>query len=521
MKHAEYKKIFDKISVLTDGLALICTNNGQILINGGKELKTLPAPVMACLTDAVDQKQPVAVCTDEGITIAVIHIAENKWFVFDNSSKIEFEKRQKQAITDALPFVAQIAGGDATLFNDEGIRENAIFPDGKQNTAAIGEYQELYARTLKEMRPTIGPAFFVKGASAVRIPITSKFGLAFNNQQSISRQQRLIDENRTNKYARYQFADILGLSTSIKEAKKIARTAAKTNSTVLLFGETGTGKEMFAQAIHNASDRAANPFVAINCGAIPENLVESILFGYAEGAFTGAKKSGNIGAFEQADKGTLFLDEISEMPLDSQVRLLRAIQEREITRIGDTEPIKIDVRIIAAANLNIKEMVETGKFRADLYFRLNVLTVHIPSLRERMDDIKYLFDYFLHRFAKLMSKSGFYLELSPEVLKVLKEYQWPGNVRELQNCAEYAVNILEKGDSSISLRHLPYYILEGSNDETIKEKSSGFEAYMYKREHEFLLSAFKECEGNKSRMSKQLGVNRTTLIRLLKKHDIN
>lgn len=520
MKHAEYKKIFDNISDLTEGNALVCTDEGQILVSGGKELEFLPAPAFACLKDCLANRQAIATSRDEDFVVTVVHIATNKWLVLDNQGKIDYEKRQKQAIVDALPFIAQIAGGDATLFNVDGIRENAFFPDGSENAAAIGEYRDLYANTLREMRPSMGPAFFVRGASAVRIPITRKFGLAFNNQQSTSRQHRLLQESRKHKSAYYQFEDILGISGSIKQAKKIAQTAAKTNSTVLIYGETGTGKELFAQAIHNAGERAMHPFVAINCGAIPENLVESILFGYAEGAFTGAKKSGNVGAFEQANNGTLFLDEISEMPLDLQVRLLRAIQEREITRIGDATPIKVDVRIIAATNLNIKEMVETGTFRADLYFRLNVLTVQIPSLRERMEDIPYLLDNFLHKFAQLMSKSGYYLELSPEVLKVLKKYQWPGNVRELQNCAEHAVNMLEAGDSSIDLRHLPYYIVESSDETNALTGNSSFEDYMYQREHEFLLKAFKESEGNKSHMARKLGVNRTTLLRLLKKHDI-
>ena len=518
MKIKEYRELFKLIGELTEGNAVICNDDGNVLV-ASDEIKELTAPLQSCLKQAIAKGNPVEVRSSDDVLIAAIHIAENKWLIFDNSKKIENMEKQKQVIIDSLPFVAQIAGGDATLFNREGIREKAFFPDGSQNAAAIGEYQELYARTLRENRPSIGPAFFVKGASAVRIPITKEYGLAFNNQQTLLRQQRLIEESRSNKYAHYQFEDILGISSSIKEAKKIAQTAAKTNSTVLIYGETGTGKEMFAQAIHNASERAINPFVAINCGAIPENLVESILFGYAEGAFTGAKKSGNIGAFEQANGGTLFLDEISEMPLDLQVRLLRAIQEREITKVGETTPIKIDVRIIAATNLNIKEMVETGKFRADLYFRLNVLTVHIPGLRERVEDINYLFDNFLHKFAKLMSKSGFYLEISPDVFAVLHSYAWPGNVRELQNCAEYAINMLERGDNSIDLRHLPYYIQEGAGSDT--SGYSSFEEYMYQREHEFLLKAAKDCERNKSKMARQLGINRTTLIRLLKKHNIN
>ena len=517
----EYETLLLQLSKLVEGRVSLCKENGDILFDNTDEAsKALSKHSLVCLERALDSIVPLAVHFDDKLVAAAIRLEDDKWLVFDNADKVSYDEKQKQAIISALPFIAQIAGGDATLFNVAGIRENAFFPDGRQNQAAIGEYQELYSRTLKEMRPSMGPAFFIKGATAVRIPITKEYGLAFNNQESTLRQQKLLDENRRNTYAHYQFADIIGTSANIAESKKIAATAAKTASTVLIYGETGTGKELFAQAIHNASDRSKSPFVAINCGAIPENLVESILFGYTEGAFTGARKSGNIGAFEQADTGTLFLDEISEMPLDLQVRLLRAIQEREITRVGDTSPIKIDVRIIAATNNNIKEMVEKGTFRADLFFRLNVLTVQIPSLTERKDDIIPLFDYFLHKFAKVMSKSGFYLEIAPDVLNVLNYYPWPGNVRELQNCAEYAVNVLETGDDAISLRHLPYYILEDSRDVTDKKNYSSYDEYMYQREHEFLLKAYRDCDGNKSQMAKQIGVNRTTLLRMLKRHTL-
>ncbi len=519
MKRSEYQEIFSKISKMVDGLAVIANERGEVTVSAAGEKTTkLPTPSMVCLMDTLASGEPVGVRVDEGITICVMHLSANRWLVLDNSQTVAKAAQQKKAIINALPFIAQIAGGDATLFNREGIRENAFFPDGSENVAAIGEYQELYSKTLKEMRPSIGPAFFAEGASAVRVPITEEYGLAFNNKQSNQRQKRLLDESRRHQYARYHMEDIIGISAAINKAKSIARNAARTQSTVLVNGETGTGKELFAQAIHNASDRSAQPFIAINCGAIPENLVESILFGYAEGAFTGAKKSGNIGAFEQANSGTLFLDEISEMPFDLQVRLLRAIQEREITRVGESTPVKIDVRIIASTNRDMKVLVEEGGFRPDLYFRLNVLTVDIPSLRERTDDIVPLFDYFLHKFAKMMSKSGFYLEFSPQVLDVLKKYEWPGNVRELQNCAEYAINMLETGDNTIDVRHLPYYILDGEG--AVKDGYSSYEEYMYNREHEFLAKAYKECGGNKSKMAKQLGVNRTTLLRMLKKHEL-
>jgi PAS domain S-box-containing protein len=252
------------------------------------------------------------------------------------------------------------------------------------------------------------------------------------------------------------FGDIVGRSPAIARVKERAALLAETDSTILILGETGTGKELLARAIHAASRRRHGPFVAINCGALPGSLLESELFGYEEGAFTGARKGGKLGRLELADGGTLFLDEIGDMPLHLQVKLLRVLQERVVERVGGTRPIPIDVRVISATNRDLEEMVRTNNFREDLYYRLNVIPLVVPPLRERTEDIPLLVQHFLARFSEKLGKRIAGIE--PAALEVLMGYRWPGNVRELENAMEYAVS-LEKGDV-IHVESLPPRIRE-------------------------------------------------------------
>ncbi|WZL72185.1 sigma 54-interacting transcriptional regulator [Clostridiaceae bacterium 35-E11] len=244
--------------------------------------------------------------------------------------------------------------------------------------------------------------------------------------------------------AKYHFENIAGKSTVLKECIQKAKKIAQIDAPVLIVGESGTGKELFTQSIHNASKRRRKPFVAINCAALPSELLESELFGYEEGAFSGAKKGGKKGLFELAHTGTLFLDEIGDVPINVQVKLLRALQEKEVMRIGGTNIIPIDVRIMAATNQDLKVLIEKGKFRLDLYYRLNVLGLHLPALRDRKEDIK-------HIIQDILSEIGFKnKKIAPQVMKLLLDYPWKGNVRELRNCIEYMVymggDVLTKSD---------------------------------------------------------------------------
>ncbi|HWQ31200.1 MAG TPA: sigma 54-interacting transcriptional regulator [Negativicutes bacterium] len=236
----------------------------------------------------------------------------------------------------------------------------------------------------------------------------------------------------------YTFDKFVGSDERFLEVMEYAQKVSDSRSTILITGESGTGKEVFAQAIHNYSTRREEPFVAINCGAIPRNLMESELFGYEEGAFTGAKKGGSPGKFEIAYGGTLMLDEIGDMPIDMQIKLLRVIEEGVITRVGGTRQIPINVRIIAATNKNLVQEVENGNFRLDLYYRLNVLPIHLPALRERRGDIESIARYFMKSMSKRLNKKE--VQLGDDMIQCLKEYNWPGNIRELENVIERMIN---------------------------------------------------------------------------------
>ncbi|HJX15949.1 MAG TPA: sigma 54-interacting transcriptional regulator, partial [Candidatus Deferrimicrobiaceae bacterium] len=255
--------------------------------------------------------------------------------------------------------------------------------------------------------------------------------------------------------AKYTFANIVGKGAAITAAREEALRASRKDSTVLLRGETGTGKELFAHAIHAAGPRNSGPFIKLNCAAVPAELLESELFGYEEGAFTGAKKGGKPGKFEMANGGTLFLDEIGDMPSAMQAKLLRALQEKEVERVGGTATRLVDIRVVAATSRNIEELVGEGKFRADLYYRINVIPIRIPPLRDRREDIGEIADRIL---AKLSSEGGEpKRDLSPELKKILLSYAWPGNVRELHNVLEHAVAMSR--DSLLLPEHLPASLL--------------------------------------------------------------
>ena len=309
------------------------------------------------------------------------------------------------------------------------------------------------------------------------------------------------------------FDDIIGDSKELSKVKKSARLFAAGNSTILLQGESGTGKEVFARAIHTESSRGAGPFVAINCAALPENLIESELFGYVEGSFTGASKGGRIGKFELADGGTLFLDEIGEIPIHLQAKLLRALQERKIQKVGGSKEINIDVRIIAATNRDLELLVKEGMFREDLYYRLSVIPIFIPSLRERKGDIRQLAEYFCNIYSKALNKDIFGLEKT--TLKILSEYSWPGNIRELQNAIEYAVNI--SSNSYLKRTDLPEKILRGRK--SITETGIAELKDLHTVEYEYIQKAI-ETYGNtlegKEKAAQVLGISLATLYRKLK-----
>ena len=295
-----------------------------------------------------------------------------------------------------------------------------------------------------------------------------------------------------------------------------AQRVAKSGSTVLLRGESGTGKELFAQLLHSESNRRQGAFIKVNCAAVPENLLESELFGYEEGAFTGARKGGKIGKFELADEGTLFLDEIGDMEMSMQVKLLRVIQEREIERLGSNKPLKVDVRLVAATNRDLEAMIRDKQFREDLYYRLNVVTLTIPPLRERRDDIESLVQTFLKKFNLQFAQTV--TDVSIETKEVLMKHRWPGNIRELENIIERAFNMVD--GSEIQLKHLPSYLQLLSGNATRPFVGGSLENILAGVEKEALIFALETANGNKVQAAKNLGLSRAGLYKKLKKHDL-
>ncbi|MCF6094218.1 sigma 54-interacting transcriptional regulator [Microaerobacter geothermalis] len=315
--------------------------------------------------------------------------------------------------------------------------------------------------------------------------------------------------------ARYCLTDIVGHSEAISEVREQAKLFGETGATVLITGESGTGKELFAQGIHLASGRSVGPFVAINCAALPESLLESELFGYEDGAFTGAKKGGKQGLFELAHGGTLFLDEIGEMPLRIQALLLRVLQEKCVRRIGGERIIPVDVRIIAATNKNLEEAIEHKQFRPDLYYRINLLTLELPPLRKRLEDIPLLVMSIVNQLNEQREKK---IEgVDDQIYRVFMQYHWPGNVRELRNVVERMV-LLAKG-RSLTLKDVDFFRKKIGKDQTVSDH--GQEKSLKQTERDLILATLNKYQYNKSLVAKSLGIDRSTLWRKMKEYHLS
>lgn len=319
--------------------------------------------------------------------------------------------------------------------------------------------------------------------------------------------------------AKYTFEDIIGESKAIRDAIKLAQQSARTISPVLLQGESGTGKELFAQAIHNYGAAKDRPFVALNCAAIPKELIESELFGYEEGAFTGARKGGHPGKFEIADTGTIFLDEIGDMPIETQVKLLRVLQENAVTRIGGHRERNIDVRVIAATHRDLSKAVEEGKFRLDLFYRINVIPIHIPPLRERNGDVVLLAKHLIEKLSIKMKQP--IVAIRPDFFQALKSYDWPGNIRELENVLQRAIMLAEQG--CLDIAQLPQNIIDAyqSSHKPMETEPEAQILSLKEAEKKAILAALEACAGNITQTAQKLGIGRNTLYRKLKEYEID
>lgn len=311
-----------------------------------------------------------------------------------------------------------------------------------------------------------------------------------------------------------EFDMVVGKSKPMEKVLNIIRRVSPTESTVLITGESGTGKELIAREIHKHSPRRNGPFVAVDCGALVETLFESELFGHVKGSFTGAYETKH-GRFEVANGGTIFFDEISNISPNIQANLLRVIQEREVTRIGSSKPIKVDVRIVAATNANLTDSVTKGKFREDLFYRLSVVPIHLPSLRERKEDIPLLVKHFLQKYNKRAKRNV--ISISPPVKKALMEYDWPGNIRELENTIERAL-VFSKGDE-IEMEDLVYHGIRASTE--LWNPSGEKPRKLEEIEKEYIKAVFQAQNGNKSKTAKILGIDRKTLWAKIKKYNIH
>ena len=327
-------------------------------------------------------------------------------------------------------------------------------------------------------------------------------------ESKIEHYERELEHLRSSKYT---FDHIIGTSLAIEEAKRLAMKAADGHSTVLLLGESGVGKELFAHAIHHASPRRSKPFVRVNCSSIPHELMESELFGYEAGAFTGASRRGKPGKFELANQGSILLDEVGDMPLEMQAKLLRVLQEKEIERVGGTKTLGVDFRLIASTNRDPEVLVKGGRLRRDLFYRLNVVPIRIPPLRERRDDLPAICQQLMVRLRE--EQGGRPMTISREVLDLFQGYDWPGNIRELTNVLERASYAAE--GNVIEIEHLPLFLREARGARGIDRRRSNLREALKEAERDAVLQALNMAKGNKAKAAKLLGIHRTGLYQKL------
>ncbi len=337
-------------------------------------------------------------------------------------------------------------------------------------------------------------------------------------RERLKRENRLLRERISHIEENYRFRNMIGKSSIMKEVFKLVEKVAQYHTTVLISGESGTGKELIAKGIHLAGNRSEQNLVSVNCGGIPENLLESEFFGYTKGAFTGADRD-KKGLFQEADKGTIFLDEIGELPLNLQVKLLRVLQESEIRPVGSTKSIRVDVRVIAATQKNLEDEVSKGHFREDLFYRLNVLSIHLPPLRERLEDVPLLMDHFISRFNKQLGKN--IRSVSPAAIAYLLAHHWPGNIRELENVIERAV-VLSDEDQIVpellppGLTDIPKPVFGEEMDRIYSLKHA-----QKMLEKKMIVRALKETQGNRTRASKLLEISHPSLLSKMKAYEID
>ncbi|WP_368985288.1 sigma-54 interaction domain-containing protein [Caldifermentibacillus hisashii] len=435
---------------------------------------------------------------------------------------------------DAISVVDE--NGNGILINPAYTRITGLTEEdvlGKPATTDIYKGESMHFHVLKTKKPVRGVKMLVgpkKKEVAVNVApiivdgqLKGSVGIIHDMSEirELTTELQRAKERIRSLEAKYNFDDIVGRSEEMLIAIEQARIAAKTPATVLLRGESGTGKELFAHAIHNESDRKYNHFIRVNCAAISESLLESELFGYEEGAFSGAKRGGKKGYFEEANNGSIFLDEIGELSLNTQAKLLRVLQEREIIRVGGTKPIPIKVRIIAATNKNLEQEIRKGNFREDLFYRLNRIPIYIPPLRSRLEDIPLLCD---HLIKKINHDYGRNVEgITNEATELLKRYAWPGNVRELENILGRAIIFMDYSENRIDIKHLSklgYNFQKNQEQDHPNEASLPLYTLVENFEKRIISHILHKHRGNKTKTAKELGVSIRTLYYKMEKYGL-
>jgi DNA-binding NtrC family response regulator len=451
---------------------------------------------------------------------------------------VEDEVPLRQAIAEQLSDrgfqVEQCDSGEAALARLADFAFDVIITDlrlpGIDGSAvvqaAVGRYPDIVAIVVTGYGTTKDAVGAIKSGAFDFVSKPFQIDELLHVLDSALEQRRLKSENaylRAQLEARYKFEDVIGKSRPMQKLFQLLETVAATNSTILITGETGTGKEVIARAIHHNSPRRMHRFVALNCSAIPETLLEAELFGHVRGAFTGAVGN-RQGRLEQAHKGTLFLDEVGTMSTALQMKLLRVLQEREFERVGDSHSIKVDVRIIAATNSDLMQMVADGEFREDLFYRLNVIPVHLPPLRERKDDVPLLVHHFLEKLAREGAAPGRTpkaVTVSQDAMRRLMAYHWPGNVRQLENAIERAV-AFAAGRGQIDVEDLSNEVQQAqepviSSSVTLPEDGINLEAFVANIERELIHRSLERTGGNKGAAARLLHLKRTTLVEKLRR----
>lgn len=434
---------------------------------------------------------------------------------------------------DAISVVDEL--GTGLLINPAYTKMTGLLPEeivGKPATTDISEGESIHMQVLQTKRPVrgarlkLGPKKRDVIVNVAPIIVDHSLKGSVGVIHDVSELNDLLSQLRKAKKklasleANYTFKDIIGSSDGIKLAIEQAKLGANTSLSILLLGETGTGKELFAHAIHNESTRRKEPFVRVNCAALTETLLESELFGYEQGAFSGALRTGKKGLFEEAGKGSIFLDEVGEMSLSTQAKLLRVLQEQEIVRVGGTKPIRIQVRVIAATNADLYQSIKDKTFREDLYYRLNKLPIRIPPLRERLDDLPQLA---LNLVEEINHDYGRNIQtISSVVLSQFQEYDWPGNVRELENVLARAMIYMNLGDTEIQEIALPVQLQKGMVEDVKPNQNDHFtlDEYLANKEKQHIVNTLMQVNGVKTEAAKQLGISIRSLYYKLDKYKI-